>query len=253
MTLGVILMVFALGACGSAQDDRSSLGEASQQGARGASSRLELSGEGSRTSGERVLACLGDSITYGHGVADPSSQAWPALLQTKLGADWNVVNLGVSGTTLLDEGGYPYRSTGNVERAKQLNPDVAIIMLGTNDAADSSWNRDAYRNQLAALMDELKGASSYDVQLVLMAPPCTFYGEAPAKRHVGINDRIGVEIRAVVRELAAEKGAGYVDLFAFTEGHPEWFPDHLHPDEAGNRAIADYVFSQLEGQLDGFC
>lgn len=48
-----------------------------------------------------------------------------------------------------------------------------------------------------------------------------------------------------VKSLAAEKGTRYLDMFAFTEDHPEWFPDRLHPDEAGNRAMADAVFSQL--------
>ena len=60
-----------------------------------------------------MIACIGDSITYGYGVSNPAEEAWPALLGDKLGDGWNVVNLGVSGTTLLDEGAFPYRSTGN--------------------------------------------------------------------------------------------------------------------------------------------
>lgn len=192
-----------------------------------------------------TLVCIGDSITYGMGAYDPSQSSWPALLQEKLGADWTVVNLGVSGTTLLNEGAFPYRSTGNVERAKEADPHMVIIMLGTNDASSALWDEGSYRAQLSALVDELVEASSHDLQVVMMAPPCTFYSPIGDARHDSLNETIGVVIRNAVKDIAAEKGARYIDLFAFTENHPEWFPDNLHPNEIGYQAIADYVFDQV--------
>ncbi len=187
----------------------------------------------------RAVACVGDSITYGSGLAHPEADAWPALLQQLLGGSWSVANLGVPGATLLDDGPFPYRSTGNVQRAKDLRPAVAIIMLGTNDAFAGNWDEGRYRDQLAALVDELR-ASNPAVQVVLMAPPCTFYEYPDSVARTG-EERIGGQVRSAVGAVAAEKDARFIDLYALTEDHPDWFPDDLHPNEEGHRAIADAV------------
>lgn len=194
-----------------------------------------------------TLVCLGDSITYGMGVKAPERDAWPALLQEKLGTSWNVVNLGVSGTTLLDEGGRPYRATGNVARALQLDPSMAIIMLGTNDSVDPAWSAEAYRTQLDGLVNEIVEASSHDVRIVLMAPPCTFFGPDDPRHRDTMNALVGGEMRDIVKTIARERGAQFIDMYAFTEGHSEWFPDDLHPNEAGNVAMVGFVFDQIFG------
>ena len=204
-----------------------------------------VSDPASGTDFAKTIACIGDSITYGYGVDNPAKEAWPALLDNKLGDGWKVVNFGVSGTTLLDEGAFPYRSTGNVERAKELDPSIAFIMLGSNDSVDPRWSIESYRAQLGALVDELESASTHDVQIVLMAPPCTFYHLNSAARDESINQVLGEVIRPAVKDVAEEKGALYIDLYEFSEDHPEWFPDKLHPNEEGNAAFADYLYDQV--------
>ena len=47
------------------------------------------------------VACVGNSITYGAGIANRQQNSYPAQLQYYLGADYEVRNFGVSGTTLL--------------------------------------------------------------------------------------------------------------------------------------------------------
>ena len=189
----------------------------------------------------QTVACIGDSITEGYGLASPGTDAWPAVLQGLLGKGWNVVNLGVSGSTLMDEGPLPYRATGKVETAKQLAPDVVFIMLGTNDAGSSVWNEASYRAQLEALVDEM-AASAPDARLVLMAPPRTFY---EPEYNAFLDEVIGGTIRSIMAETASAKGATFVDLFALTESHPRWFPDDLHPNEEGHQAIAQHIYEQV--------
>lgn len=193
----------------------------------------------------QTLVCIGDSITYGMGVANPARDAWPALLQGKLGDGWNVVNLGVSGTTLLDGGMHPYRATGNVQRALALDADMAIIMLGTNDTVDPAWNAEAYRAQLDALANELSEASTHEIRLAFMIPPHSFFGPGETPQRQVMNQLIGGEMRAIIADVATAHDAQLVDLFAFTEGRQAWFPDDLHPNEAGNAAMADYIYDQL--------
>src|SRR5579863_8364775 len=52
------------------------------------------------------IACVGDSITAGLGVA--TGKSYPSQLQALLGDKWQVQNFGVSGRTLLKKGDHPY-------------------------------------------------------------------------------------------------------------------------------------------------
>lgn len=72
----------------------------------------------SKTAGKRRLVMLGDSFVYGAGVGD--SDTIPAQLQAQIGAEWEILNLGVTGTGIED-----YRATA--ERLKHLEPDVVIV------------------------------------------------------------------------------------------------------------------------------
>jgi acyl-CoA thioesterase-1 len=78
---------------------------------------------------EPVILAIGDSMTAGYGV-DPES-SYPAQLERELkrrGYNYRVVNHGVTGSTTIQAAG---RST----RALALQPDIVIIQIGGNDAA----------------------------------------------------------------------------------------------------------------------
>lgn len=47
------------------------------------------------------VACVGDSITFGHGLDDPSTESYPAVLADRLGAGHTVRNFGVSSWSSL--------------------------------------------------------------------------------------------------------------------------------------------------------
>ena len=54
------------------------------------------------------IACVGDSITEGYGLACQSKTAYPVVLDSILGAQYAVMNLGRSATTLSTKGDFPY-------------------------------------------------------------------------------------------------------------------------------------------------
>jgi hypothetical protein len=59
---------------------------------------------GTDASGKVRVYCVGDSITAGNGGVDTvSGDSWPARLQTMLGSGYEVLNLGISGQTILQE------------------------------------------------------------------------------------------------------------------------------------------------------
>ena len=98
------------------------------------------------------LACLGDSITRGDGAheAGRGSHApfkrcsvgrgnYPAALQALLGSeDWLVGNFGVSGRTAMPTGD-AYAATREFQSLRCFAPELAVLMLGTNDAKPVHW------------------------------------------------------------------------------------------------------------------
>lgn len=69
-----------------------------------------LSGQYANTEpkeGQIKVACVGDSITYGHGIKGWSENNYPAVLQTLLGDEYHVANFGSSGACINPEGDQP--------------------------------------------------------------------------------------------------------------------------------------------------
>ena len=85
------------------------------------------------------VACIGNSITDGHGIDMATAYGYPALLQKKLGSDYWVKNFGVSGRTMLNKGDFPYMNEVAWKDALAFKPDIVIIKLGTNDSKPQNW------------------------------------------------------------------------------------------------------------------
>src|SRR5690606_36000640 len=73
------------------------------------------------------VACVGASITGGHGIESPGERAYPGQLQALLGRRSRVANFGVGGTTLLRKGDSPYWDTPAYQDALRFAPDVVFI------------------------------------------------------------------------------------------------------------------------------
>ena len=87
------------------------------------------------------LVCLGDSITEGFGLSE--QEAYPYLLQQRLGETWEVVNVGATAHCVTNELapngsvlGLPYVRTEKYARGIAEKGDIYVILLGTNDAQD---------------------------------------------------------------------------------------------------------------------
>ena len=108
----------------------------------------------------RIVACVGDSITWGGGGA----ACYPALLQAELGEGWKVLNFGVNSRTARREGkefdlrpgDLDYRKTPSYTKSLSCRPDAVILMIGTNDSKPPNWEEtgDAFREGYAALVED---------------------------------------------------------------------------------------------------
>jgi lysophospholipase L1-like esterase len=79
-------------------------------------------GDSSATTFIRRVAAVGDSITWGSGLADRERDSYPAHLGRMLGDQHEVRNFGVNGTTLLRKGDRPYWTTSAFDAAKAFAP-----------------------------------------------------------------------------------------------------------------------------------
>lgn len=190
--------------------------------------------------------CMGDSITYGSGLTEEEREiyCYPAVLEQLLGAHYDVTNYGASGRTLLDIPEKSYRSTGYVDVVKLQQPDILIVMLGSNDSRAERWDALAYKEEYISFIKELQAIESHP-DIYIMAPPEAFPLE-DGKIIYGIsNDIIHDEVGRIVREVAEETDVNVIDLYAVTEDHPEYFCDGLHPNKEGYAIVAQAVYEQI--------
>src|SRR5205807_1443471 len=76
-----------------------------------------------RAAAATKVACVGDSITVGARSSTPG-KTYPAQLGVLLGVDFQVMNFGVGGTTLLRSGDSPYVNTPQYGASGTFAPDI---------------------------------------------------------------------------------------------------------------------------------
>ncbi|MBC8571084.1 GDSL-type esterase/lipase family protein [Zongyangia hominis] len=188
----------------------------------------------------RVL-CVGDSITEGYGSSDFNNKSYPAQLQSILGDGYTVYNAGVGGANAIAGGQLSYRLTDRYGLGKAFGPDVVILMLGTNDGIDWVWEREggSFKADYTALAEEYRGLPTHPK--VFLALPMTSYGAEPQKTY--IHERIVPTIETIGREL----GLDVIDMHTFSAGHPDWFPDGIHPNDGAYTLIAEQFAGYIRG------
>jgi acyl-CoA thioesterase-1 len=191
------------------------------------------------SSGVRV-ACVGDSITEGTGIAD-RKMTYPAQLAVLLGGEWQVGNFGVSGSTMMNSGDKPYQKEGKFREAVALKPDVVVIKLGTNDSKPHNWKaaKEDFSKDSKLLLAAFREANP-KVRIFLCTPAPAF------PENFGIRESIiAAETIPLIRALAAEEKLPLIDLHEVLKDPPEFFKDKVHPDAAGAGVIAAKVAEAL--------
>ena len=104
--------------------------------------------------GQIRVACVGDSITYGHGITGWPVNTYPYVLQKLLGKSYHVNNFGASGRSVHDDTDRPYRKEPHYEKSLAYHADIVIFMMGTNDAKVSNWHgAEAFRSGLKTMQN----------------------------------------------------------------------------------------------------
>jgi acyl-CoA thioesterase I len=187
------------------------------------------------------IACVGDSITFGWELSDRDHQSYPAVLQTLLGTQHSVKNFGTSGRTVLRKTNLPYWKDGNFRASGEFEPDVVVVMLGSNDAKPSYWpaHKAEFTADYTAMIEHYRALGA----LVYVAtPPPVFRGGRFGITTAVVNG----EIVPLVRQVAASAKAPLIDVFAALSGKDGCFPDTVHPNADGAKLIAQTVAAALQ-------
>lgn len=177
------------------------------------------------------IACVGDSITQGVGAQ--SGKSYPSQLQALLGEGYVIGNFGVSGRTLLRKGDFPYWNEKKYREALAMEPDVVIIMLGTNDTKPHNWKHE--KEFVSDYRDLVRSFQTLPSKpRVFVCRPCP----VPGKGNFGISEENVRKEIPRIDALAKELGCGVIDMHAALVDHPEMLPDRVHPNTAGAAEMA---------------
>ena len=207
------------------------------------------------------VACIGNSITDGHGIDLAPANGYPAQLQKLLGDGYWVKNFGVSARTMLNKGDYPYMNEMAWRDALAFKPDVVIIKLGTNDSKPENWQYGAeFRQDLEQMITTLrpdlaqtakKGKKSKKAKQgsTAGAPKIYLCTPIPAfKPTWNINDSvIANAIIPIQQEVAKKYGLQIIDLHTLYAGDGnKMLSDGIHPDARGARRMAEIIAGELK-------
>ncbi|WP_052266496.1 GDSL-type esterase/lipase family protein [Pedobacter kyungheensis] len=187
------------------------------------------------------IACIGNSITYGLGLANREKNSYPAQLQNMLGSSYDVMNFGHSGATVLKNTVNPYWKTKAYADALKSEPNIVLIKLGTNDSKGP--NRDKY-NEFESTYKELINSFRQlptKPRIILIAPVATFNADTNS-----ISDRVLVNrIIPMIQQVAFDEKLELINLHPLFVDKAELFPDKIHPSVAGVSLIASRLYETI--------
>ena len=207
------------------------------------------------------VACIGNSITDGHGIDMATMYGYPAELQKLLGKDYWVKNFGVSGRTLLNKGDFPYMNEVAWRDAQAFKPDIIIIKLGTNDSKPQNWQYKAeFQRDLEQMITTLrpdlvqpagkkKGKKALNPQPSTLNPQIFLCTPIPAlSSNWDINENvIRDEIIPIQQEVAKKYGLKVIDLHTlFADDADKMLDDGIHPDGKGAHRLAEIIAQEIK-------
>ena len=192
------------------------------------------------------VACVGDSITEGYRLEHPEKEAYPAVLQSLLGDNYEVENFGVSAHTMMNKGNHPYMHSDEgrfrFQDALAFCPDIVTIQLGTNDSKEMNWDlhKEDFEPSMNALIDSFQCLPSHPEIFICIPIPAS--GFAYDIRPEVVDN----EVCPLVRKVAEERGLKLIDLNTSFRTQLNTLEDYVHPNKDGAKFIAEQIANALK-------
>lgn len=214
---------------------------------------------------EIKIACIGDSITLGVGSGNCSvygdndnpttfpagvtsdnwnNESYPAQLSDMLGSGYIVHNYGVGSRALLKKSDHPYMETKQYQESLKWNPDIVIIMLGTNDSKPVNWQyKNEFVNNFNDLIKSYKHLASNPTVYIALSPTAYI---SEGEYYDGITNAV-IRNEIIPRQLKAaeDNGCVVIDTYSGTRNIRSDYNDAVHPSKPGYTVIAILVYNAL--------
>ena len=195
------------------------------------------------------VACVGNSITYGSGVANREVNAYPVKLQGMLGDKYEVGNFGKPGATLLNHGHRPYTQQQEYKDALAFAGDIVVIHLGINDTDPRNWPnyQDEFIGDYRALMQSFREVNP-KVRFILAR--MTPLSDRHYRFESGTRDW-HAEIQLAIECIAKAEGVQLIDFHEPLYPYPYILEDAVHPNAEGAAILAKTVYEGITGDFGG--
>jgi lysophospholipase L1-like esterase len=181
------------------------------------------------------VACVGDSITEISG--------YPSDLQTLLGSKYSVENFGVSESTVLLNSWRPYMNQPQFQSAKEFQPNIVVIILGTNDdLQELRQYNESFEGDYTKLIAQFRQLESKPQVWIVKPPP--IFNNSPDLSSAYFTQTIIPRIE----ELANKQNLPIIDVYSAFGNHTDYFIDGVHPNSQGAALIASQVYNAIKGQ-----
>ena len=182
--------------------------------------------------GKIRVACVGDSITGG--------TYYPDDLWMLLGANYTVGNFGVPGSTASLNSENPYMNNSAFQDAKNFQPNIVIIMLGTNDANSLIHpNNGSFVGDYVRLIEEFQALSSKPKIYLVKPPPVFANGTTPSAEY------FRNIVIPTIDQAANQTNVPIIDVYSALANSSNFFYDGVHPDNEGAILIANVVYKAI--------
>ncbi|EPJ55834.1 MAG: hypothetical protein OFPI_02630 [Osedax symbiont Rs2] len=205
----------------------------------------------------RVL-CFGDSNTWGtvpgKSCRYDENERWPALLNSALASEADVIEEGQQGRTLVHNN--PFQGDKNGQRylkdcVEKYAPDLVLILLGTNDlkkrfalCVDDVAKSAAH---LAEQTQQYKSSSlRKSVKVLLIAPPAVYEVGAYAKMYAGAGAK-SMQFAKFYALYAQQIGCAFFDAGSVVTSCTE---EGIHWQKDQHQLLADALVPIVQDMLD---
>jgi lysophospholipase L1-like esterase len=189
------------------------------------------------------VACIGDSITWGFTIVNRRKYSYPSVLQEKLGPDYEVRNYGYNDASARFDADTPYVRKSVYRESLDWNPDIVVLMLGTNDTKSHNWDPVIFRKDYSKIVESYQQLPSHP-RIVLVAPIRIFLRiNIPLLGVIPLTMEEGV--RPIIHEIAEDKGLELIDLKdLFTDS--TYMMDGVHPQREGAKMLAEAIYKGIK-------
>ena len=199
--------------------------------------------------GQIKVACVGDSVTYGHSIKSWLKNNYPALLSEMLGEEYCVKNFGVSGSTVQPDGDQPYIDTKAYTESLDFEADILVFMMGSNDSKPENWKgEEAFLMEFNRLLESYLKAEKKPL-VYLCTPPVAYFPEGVSEglTNYDVQPQYVQSVNELVKTVACERGITVIDVNELTTDRRDLFgKDNVHPNNTGAQVIAEAVYAAVK-------